>query len=121
MNLTHFMQKLLAKQRELQDEIAALKNVRQPTDGVEVQDVTDSAEADQETSSAMEKAGVLTRTLEDVRDALHRIEEGSYGKCSACGKQIEPARLEAVPWTLYCLKDQKKREARMSMAQGSTL
>jgi DnaK suppressor protein len=121
MNNTHFKQKLLDKQRELENEITRMKGEIQPSDGDEVKDATDSAEADQETSDTTEAAGILTHTLEDVRDALRRIEDGSYGKCAACGKPIEPARLEAVPWTLYCLKDQEKREARQPFAQGSTL
>jgi len=121
MNITHFKQKLLDKQRELEDQIARLKSDVESSDRVEVRDETDSAEADQETSNAMEKAGSLTHTLEDVRDALQRIEAGTCGACAVCGKQIEPARLEAVPWTLYCLKDQERREVRTAVAQGSTL
>jgi DnaK suppressor protein len=121
MNTTPFMQKLLAKQRELEDEIARLKIGAQSNEADEVRDYTDTAETDEETSDALDEATVLTRTLEDVRAALQRIEEGTYGKCVACGKPIEPARLAAVPWTLYCLKDEEKREARTSSAGGSTL
>jgi DnaK suppressor protein len=121
MNTTRFMQKLLAKQRELDDEITRLKTDTQSTDTVEVRDATDSAEADQEIGDAMQKATALTRTLEQVRDALLRIEDGTYGRCAVCGNEIESARLEAIPWAQYCLKDQEKQEARRSMAQGSTL
>jgi len=121
MNTTHFKEKLLAKKRELEDEIARLRSDVQSSDRVEVRDESDGAEDDQETSNAMDKASALTRTLEEVRDALQRIEAGTYGNCAGCGKPIEAARLEAVPWTLYCLKDQEKREARTGMAQGSTM
>ncbi len=38
-----------------------------------------------------------------VRDALQRIEEGTYGKCTDCGRPIEARRLDSVPWTPYCL------------------
>jgi hypothetical protein len=39
-----------------------------------------------------------------VRDALARIDNGSFGKCENCGKAIAPARLEAIPYTRYCVE-----------------
>jgi len=39
-----------------------------------------------------------------ARDALARIDDGTYGKCEACGKAIAPERLEAIPYTRYCVK-----------------
>lgn len=41
--------------------------------------------------------------LEDVREALNRIEEGTYGVCQECGNAIAEARLEALPATPYCI------------------
>jgi RNA polymerase-binding transcription factor DksA len=40
----------------------------------------------------------------EVRDALSRLENGAFGKCEGCGKAIAPARLEAIPYTRYCVK-----------------
>jgi DnaK suppressor protein len=40
-----------------------------------------------------------------VRDALQRIEKGTYGRCVECGRPIEAHRLGSVPWTPYCLDD----------------
>ena len=48
-----------------------------------------------------------------MHDALRRIEDGAYGKCAACGRQIEAARLEAITWAPYCLEDKEKQEADM--------
>ena len=45
----------------------------------------------------------LEERLKEVNDALVRIESGTYGKCSKCGKQIEPEKLEANPATSICL------------------
>jgi RNA polymerase-binding transcription factor DksA len=39
-----------------------------------------------------------------LRDALKRIENGSYGICLHCGKQIERKRLELIPAAQYCLR-----------------
>ncbi|ACO31482.1 MULTISPECIES: TraR/DksA family transcriptional regulator [Acidobacterium] len=45
-----------------------------------------------------------------VRLALERLEDGSYGECAECGEDISPRRLEAVPWTPYCISCQEKVE-----------
>jgi DnaK suppressor protein len=49
--------------------------------------------------------------LREVEQALERIEDGSYGTCEACGKEIPEERLEAVPWTKLCIDD-ARRQAR---------
>lgn len=52
----------------------------------------------------------LDGQLQEVEDALARLEAGSYGRCEACGKPIPPARLAALPATRYCLEDQAGAE-----------
>jgi RNA polymerase-binding transcription factor DksA len=46
--------------------------------------------------------------LREVEEALARIEAGTYGTCSVCGKPIPEERLEAVPWTTLCIEDARK-------------
>lgn len=52
--------------------------------------------------------------LADIEHAIHRLDDGSYGTCEACGKSIDDARLEAMPAARFCLDDQAvaEREAR---------
>src|SRR5579862_6037975 len=45
--------------------------------------------------------------LRNVRLALARIEDGSYGVCLHCEEDIKPKRLDAVPWTKYCIRCQE--------------
>jgi DnaK suppressor protein len=45
--------------------------------------------------------------LRSVRGALARIADGSYGICLHCEEEIKPKRLDAVPWTKYCLRCQE--------------
>jgi DnaK suppressor protein len=45
--------------------------------------------------------------LRGVRGALARIADGSYGICLHCEEEIKPKRLDAVPWTKYCLRCQE--------------
>ncbi len=49
--------------------------------------------------------------LTQVRSALERLEDGSFGECQQCGNQIGEKRLEAVPWTSYCISCQEKVES----------
>ncbi len=48
--------------------------------------------------------------LTQVRSALERLEEGTFGECLHCGKMIGEKRLEALPWTPYCIACQEKIE-----------
>ncbi|MDQ3107930.1 MAG: TraR/DksA C4-type zinc finger protein [Actinomycetota bacterium] len=54
--------------------------------------------------------------LADVEHALHRIDDGTYGTCEACGKPISDERLAALPATRFCVDDQvqAERELRLS-------
>ncbi len=45
-----------------------------------------------------------------IDEALHRIEDGSYGKCVHCGGPIQTARLEAVPWARHCIECQELQD-----------
>jgi RNA polymerase-binding protein DksA len=50
--------------------------------------------------------------LAEIDAALQRIENGTYGVCTNCGKQIAPERLEARPWATLCIDCQRQREGR---------
>ena len=54
----------------------------------------------------------LERLLDQVEDALQRFEAGTYGLCEQCGKDIDPARLKALPYATLCLSCQQRRESR---------
>jgi DnaK suppressor protein len=45
--------------------------------------------------------------LRNVRLALARMADGSYGVCLHCDEEIKPKRLDAVPWTPYCIRCQE--------------
>lgn len=47
--------------------------------------------------------GTLDNQLEQIQSALDRIEEGTYGTCVVCNKEIPFERLEALPYTAYCI------------------
>lgn len=50
------------------------------------------------------------RLLGEIEAALGRIADGTYGTCSVCGREIEPQRLEAVPYASLCIEDKRAQE-----------
>lgn len=51
------------------------------------------------------------RLLREIEAALLRIEEGSYGECFDCEREIAPARLKALPFAIRCVKCAERHEA----------
>lgn len=51
-----------------------------------------------------------TALLRKVKVALREIEGGTFGRCVSCDREIPPKRLEAVPWSLYCVSCQELAE-----------
>jgi DnaK suppressor protein len=49
-------------------------------------------------------------TLLQIENALRRMDEGSYGRCSNCGQSIALPRLEALPWARFCVDCQELAE-----------
>jgi RNA polymerase-binding transcription factor len=45
-----------------------------------------------------------------IEDAIHRVDQGTYGICMECENEIAPARLEAVPWTRVCIECKSKQD-----------
>lgn len=47
----------------------------------------------------------------EAREALHRLDEGTYGVCELCGKAIAKERLEAIPFARHCVKCAEEADA----------
>jgi DnaK suppressor protein len=62
--------------------------------------------ADLENMMAQEQR--VVDQLADIESALKRFEAGTYGVCEKCGRQIELARLEAMPTAKLCMNDAQK-------------
>lgn len=57
--------------------------------------------------------GILTmysETLKDIRQALDKLEKDIYGYCEECGQEIDPRRLEVMPFTRHCIACQREHE-----------
>ena len=94
---------LEAKQRELS---AGLRN-REDIAIEKTPDALDEVQLAGERELAIRNLDRESNLLRNVRGALGRIADGSYGVCMHCEEDIKPKRLEAVPWTKYCIKCQE--------------
>lgn len=66
-------------------------------------DSGDASVANEIAAEKFTEAELDSSVLSMIRDALVRVNDGTYGKCVADGRPIDAKRLDAVPWTPYCL------------------
>jgi DnaK suppressor protein len=119
MEFSRLKERLLAKQDELSAAIGRLQGEARTSRTAEVEDPIDRATSSEAKAAQFQEATLETGTLDQVRAALQRMDDGSYGICIDCGRPVEPARLEAVPWTPYCKADQEKHD-RAKAAESQT-
>jgi RNA polymerase-binding transcription factor DksA len=50
------------------------------------------------------------QVVHEIDVALARIDEGTYGTCAVCGKEIPEERLAAIPYATLCIDDRRKQE-----------
>jgi DnaK suppressor protein len=70
-------------------------------------DALDEVQLASERELAIRNLDRESNLLRNVKGALARIADGSYGVCLHCEEDIKPKRLDAVPWTKYCIKCQE--------------
>jgi DnaK suppressor protein len=121
MNTKHFKQLLTAKKQDLEAGITRLESGVRESAGTEVGDEVDRITSSQGKSDQFQLSAMDYATLTQVDEALERIAGDSYGKCLKCGQDIEPARLEAVPWASYCIQDQEHLEKQAGDTPPPTL
>jgi DnaK suppressor protein len=101
--LNKYRNVLEAKQTEL---VQLVRN----RDGIAIEkspDALDEVQRATERELAMRNLDRDSNLLRNVRGALRRIEEGSFGVCLRCEEDISPKRLAAVPWTAFCIQCQE--------------
>jgi DnaK suppressor protein len=60
--------------------------------------------AQRENDEVLESLGVqANEEIVLIKEAIHRIDHGTYGQCSRCGKSIAAGRLEAMPYATTCI------------------
>src|ERR1700730_12347506 len=101
--LNKFKNILEAKQAEL---VAFVRN----REGIAIEkspDALDEVQHAAERELAIRNLDRESQLLRNVRGALRRLDEGSFGVCLHCEEDIRPKRLAAVPWTPFCIACQE--------------
>ena len=110
MDVQDYKQRLRDVEAELSARIAHEREQAREQVVDSARDRADDSVTDEAESEDFTEAELDATVLQQVRDALQRIDDGTFGRCVVDGEPIEPKRLEAVPWTPYCLKHQKLLE-----------
>lgn len=107
---------LLQREKQLLQEIHAAKEEKAQQDEAS-QDLPREPDANQSTDTSDRQVRYAEKMrdqqdLQDVRGALQRVADGSYGECIDCGKGIVLARLQAFPSAKRCIQCQTAYEAK---------
>lgn len=108
---------------EEQERLQRIRNSlsQEPVDGNSERDALDEisfadqhpADVASETFEREKDVSILENVDEQLRDvegALKRLDNGTYGRCEICGKEIGDERLRARPEARYCVDDQARVE-----------
>lgn len=60
--------------------------------------------------TGLKVADIRWQELTAMDEAMGRLEQGTFGVCEACGREIPEERLRVMPTARYCREDQKKQE-----------
>lgn len=117
-------QRMLARQRQLIDEVEERKDGANPGEvdpGAVVGDAGDESVARMITDLSIQETGRDIEELRDIEAALARIADGSYGVCESCGGEIDSRRLEAQPMAARCITCQAQYEKTYAHKSTPTL
>jgi DnaK suppressor protein len=119
MNVQEYKQRLLDLEARLMTRAAHEREQAREQVVDSPRDAADDSVTDEGESEDFTEAELDVTVLQQIRDALQRIEDGTFGLCVVDGEPIEPKRLEAVPWTPYCIKHQQVLEKEQPPATPS--
>jgi len=118
LDMERFRTMLLEERKRVQDAIDYLHAEHPGSLDEEVEEIsagsdnhlaeTATATLDRELDYSLEENS--EHVLNEIDGALRRIDEGAYGTCARCGRQIPEERLEARPWASLCIDCAREAE-----------
>lgn len=103
------------RRREIMEQVQEkIRDVR--TEGANnpnlgVVDAVESSEADIQDDIEFALIQMKSETLNKIEEALHRLEDGTFGYCFECGEEISERRLRALPFAVRCKDCEEARES----------
>src|SRR5271166_3773209 len=106
----------------LETKQAELAQVLRNREGIAIEkspDALDEVQNAAERELAIRNLDRESNLLRNVRNALHRVDEGTFGVCLHCEEDISLKRLNAVPWAPYCIQCQEIADRNQQEGQES--
>jgi DnaK suppressor protein len=103
------------RRREIMEQVQEkIRDVRteganNPNQGV--LDAVESSEADIQDDIEFALIQMKSETLNKIEEALHRLDDGTFGYCFECGEEISERRLRALPFAVRCKDCEEARES----------
>ena len=105
-----YRDRLLARRESLFSQVTEAEMSSRERDLEATQDPADMAANAYTKELLISMSANDRKLLQLIDEALERVEGGAYGECVNCGEPVAEKRLDAVPWTRYCLKCQDMQE-----------
>ncbi len=96
--------------QQRQDELERIVRNRDAITIEKSADALDEVQHASERELAIRNLDRESNLLRNVRSALRRIEDGTFGVCLHCEEDISPKRLAAVPWAAFCIQCQEQAD-----------
>jgi len=98
------------KRRELGESYRRSQTVNREATAEPLQDLADQATESYRKEFLYSLSDADRQTLQQVEEALRRMDDGLYEECISCGDKIPLARLKAIPWATLCIDCQERQE-----------
>jgi len=111
--INQLKQKLELQRHETRQFLRRLEQEARSLDADTTQDSADRCVLSVSKESLYERSSQRRTVLRLIEAALKRISDGSFGICVGCGDEIQDQRLQALPWTQFCLRCQGELEGKI--------
>ena len=108
--LEKYRRLLVDKKNSLLSELAKTKSAEEETTEESTQDIADKAVSSYTREFLYSLNDSERNTIQQIDQALARIEDGTYGFCLNCGNAMNEKRLSAIPWSRHCVDCQELAE-----------
>ena len=108
--LEYFKKKLETRQQELHRTVTRTEQDGRTADEESTQDIADKAVSSYTREFLYSLNDSERNTIQQIDQALSRIDDGTYGFCLNCGNPMSEKRLTAIPWSRHCVDCQELSE-----------
>jgi len=109
-NIEQLRQKLEFQRHETREFLRRMDHEAMSLDAESTKDSADRCVISLSKEFLFERSSQRRTVLRLIEAALRRISDGSFGICVGCGDEIQDQRLQALPWTQFCLRCQGELE-----------